>query len=143
MSQDFKNPFLEGSEEVPRDEAAAAAKELAEEAKKTRLGVTATPAPTQKNPAQAVLPKTAAQAPFSPATSTPTPVTAQASAAVASSAIATNTPITSSLHPPTNIGLASQLKTISTTALVTDVIAASIAIALTLLLLQDVLPFLN
>lgn len=151
MSQEFKNPFLEGSEEVPGEEAIAAAKQLAEEAKKARRKATDTLRPKHDKPAPAIAPKKTAHprtvkqpAPAAPkpALSKPNPSTDQASVPqAASSPEAVGTSSAPSLRPPASTCSANDSKTICVPALITDIIIAVIAIVLTLLLLQDVLPF--
>ncbi|MFT5825853.1 MAG: hypothetical protein ACI8ZW_001355, partial [Yoonia sp.] len=68
MSEEPKNPFLDGSDVVPTDEAEAAAKALAEEARAARPKIQAE---MPKAPARPARPAPAAAMPAAPARPAP------------------------------------------------------------------------
>jgi hypothetical protein len=150
MSEQPKNPFQNGSDEVPSAEVpsaeAAAATELAAQAEATRANtdsITASP----RTPAQPALklatpravPPAAPAAPAAPrpaAAPTPTPTAATPRPAAAAAPAAAR-PV--AITPAARTEEAS----INVPMLVIDAIAAAVAIAFTVLLLQDLSPFLN
>ena len=150
MSEQPKKPFQNGSDEVPSAEVpsaeAAAATELAAQAEATRANtdsITASP----RTPAQPALklatpraaPPAAPAAPAAPrpvAAPTPTPTAATPRPAAAAAPAAAR-PV--AITPAARTEKAS----INVPMLIIDAIAAAVAIAFTVLLLQDLSPFLN
>tara|TARA_B110000908_G_C10265469_1_gene463443 strand:- start:428 stop:868 length:441 start_codon:yes stop_codon:yes gene_type:complete len=146
MSEQPKKPFQNGSDEVPSAEVpsaeAAAATELAAQAEATRANtdsITASPrtpaqpalklaTPRAAPPAAPAAPRPAAATPR-PTAATPRPAAAAAPAAARPVAI---TPAARTEEASINVPM-----------LVIDAIAAAVAIAFTVLLLQDLSPFLN
>jgi hypothetical protein len=160
MSEQPKKPFLNSSDEVSSDETDAATK-LAEQA-----GVTGTNtdsiAASPQTPAQPALKLAAPRAatPAAPATPTaPRPAAEPTPTPTPTAAIprptATPTP-TAAIPRPTAaptpaaarsaaipLRASTEEATISVPMLIIDAIAAAVAIAFTVLLLQDLSPFLN
>ena len=147
MSEQPKNPFQNGSDEVPSAEVpsaeAAAATELAAQAEATRANtdsITASPrtpaqpalklaTPRAAPPAAPAAPRPAAAPTPTPTVATPRPAAAAAPAAARPVAI---TPAARTEEASINVPM-----------LIIDAIAAAVAIAFTVLLLQDLSPFLN
>jgi hypothetical protein len=127
------NPFLDGSDERLEEEANVAAKALAEEAAaRTKKELVAQALAAPKAPPKPVLQQAA------PAKPAAAPVSAIPQAPVKPVVLPHAAPAYESLVPDADTNEGETMAGLSI-----DSIAAAIAIAFTVLLLQDVLPFLN
>ena len=167
MTEESHNPSLEG-DEVPSEEAAQAAKLLAAEATEARAKLAkerAEAALTRSEATRDLDPKADASAPkahvdSSPDTPaapskpvlrtvqpTPSPAAPQAPKPAASQTAAAASPATpATARPkvqPTPSLATEDSSVVSMPALVIDAIAAALAIAFTVLIIQDALPFLQ
>lgn len=167
MTEESHNPSLEG-DEVPSEEAAQAAKLLAAEAAEARAKLAkerAEAALTRSEATRDLDPKADASAPkahvdSSPDTPaapskpvlrtvqpTPSPAAPQAPKPAASQTAAAASPATpATARPkvqPTPSLATEDSSVVSMPALVIDAIAAALAIAFTVLIIQDALPFLQ
>jgi len=167
MTEESHNPSLEG-DEVPSEEAAQAAKLLAAEAAEARAKLAkerAEAALTRSEATRDLDPKADASAPNAPVDSspdtpaapskpvlrtvqpTPSPAAPQAPKPAVSQTTATASPAKAAAVRP-KVQPAPSLATedssvVSMPALVIDAIAAALAIAFTVLIIQDALPFLQ
>lgn len=170
MTEESHNPSLEG-DEVPSEEAAQAAKLLAAEAAEARAKLAkerAEAALTRSEATRDLDPKADASAPNAPVDSCPdtpaapskpvlrtvqptpspsSPVAPQATKPAVSQTAATASPAKAAAVRP-KVQPAPSLATedssvVSMPALVIDAIAAALAIAFTVLIIQDALPFLQ
>lgn len=167
MTEESHNPSLEG-DEVPSEEAAQAAKLLAAEATEARAKLAkerAEAALTRSEATRDLDPKADASAPNAPVDSspdtpaapskpvlrtvqpTPSPAAPQAPKPAVSQTTATASPAKAAAVRP-KVQPAPSLATedssvVSMPALVIDAIAAALAIAFTVLIIQDALPFLQ
>jgi len=167
MTEESHNPSLEG-DEVPSEEAAQAAKLLAAEAAEARAKLAkerAEAALTRSEATRDLDPKADASAPNAPVDSspdtpaapskpvlrtvqpTPSPAAPQATKPAVSQTTATASPTKAAAVRP-KVQPAPSLATedssvVSMPALVIDAIAAALAIAFTVLIIQDALPFLQ
>ena len=167
MTEESHNPSLEG-DEVPSEEAAQAAKLLAAEATEARAKLAkerAEAALTRSEATRDLDPKADASAPNAPVDScpdtpaapskpvlrtvqpTPSPAAPQAPKPAVSQTTATASPTKAAAVRP-KVQPAPSLATedssvVSMPALVIDAIAAALAIAFTVLIIQDALPFLQ
>jgi len=170
MTEESHNPSLEG-DEVPSEEAAQAAKLLAAEAAEARAKLAkerAEAALTRSEATRDLDPKADASAPNAPVDSSPdtpaapskpvlrtvqptpspsSPVAPQATKPAVSQTAATASPAKAAAVRP-KVQPAPSLATedssvVSMPALVIDAIAAALAIAFTVLIIQDALPFLQ
>ena len=167
MTEESHNPSLEG-DEVPSEEAAQAAKLLAAEAAEARAKLAkerAEAALTRSEATRDLDPKADASAPNAPVDScpdtpaapskpvlrtvqpTPSPAAPQAPKPAASQTAAAASPATpATARPkvqPTPSLATEDSSVVSMPALVIDAIAAALAIAFTVLIIQDALPFLQ
>ena len=167
MTEESHNPSLEG-DEVPSEEAAQAAKLLAAEATEARAKLAkerAEAALTRSEATRDLDPKADASAPNAPVDScpdtpaapskpvlrtvqpTPSPAAPQAPKPAASQTAAAASPATpATARPkvqPTPSLATEDSSVVSMPALVIDAIAAALAIAFTVLIIQDALPFLQ
>ena len=170
MTEESHNPSLEG-DEVPSEEAAQAAKLLAAEAAEARAKLAkerAEAALTRSEATRDLDPKADASAPNAPVDSSPdtpaapskpvlrtvqptpspsSPVAPQAPKPAASQTAAAASPATpATARPkvqPTPSLATEDSSVVSMPALVIDAIAAALAIAFTVLIIQDALPFLQ
>jgi hypothetical protein len=167
MTEESHNPSLEG-DEVPSEEAAQAAKLLAAEATEARAKLAkerAEAALTRSEATRDLDPKADASAPKAPVDSspeipaapskpvlrtvqpTPSPVAPQATKPAVSQTTATASPTKAAAVRP-KVQPAPSLATedssvVNMPGLVIDAIAAALAIAFTVLIIQDALPFLQ
>ena len=168
MTEESHNPFLEG-DEVPSEEAAQAAKLLAAEAAESRAKLAkerAEAALARSEATRDLEPKVDASDPKAPIDSTPdipaapskpvlrtvpptpspvapaTPVAPQAPKPANSQATATATAHPNKVQPVPSLATEDS-SVVSMPALVIDAIAAALAIAFTVLIIQDALPFLQ
>lgn len=164
MTEESHNPFLEG-DEVPSEEAAQAAKLLAAEAAESRAKLAkerAEAALARSEATRDLEPKVDASDPKAPIDSTPdipaapskpvlrtvpptpspvAPATPVAPKPANSQATATAT-ARPKVQPTPSLGTEDS-SVVSMPALVIDAIAAALAIAFTVLIIQDALPFLQ
>lgn len=170
MTEESHNPSLEG-DEVPSEEAAQAAKLLAAEAAEARAKLAkerAEAALTRSEATRDLDPKADASAPKAPIDSSPyipaapskpvlrtvqptpspaAPVAPQAPKPAVSQTTATASPAKAAtarpkVQPAPSLA-AEDSSVVSMPALVIDAIAAALAIAFTVLIIQDALPFLQ
>lgn len=165
MTEESHNPFLEG-DEVPSEEAAQAAKLLAAEAAESRAKLAkerAEAALARSEATRDLEPKVDASDPKAPIDSTPdipaapskpvlrtvpptpapaAPVAPQAPKPANSQATATATAHPNKVQPAHSLATEDS-SMVSMPALVIDAIAAALAIAFTVLIIQDALPFLQ
>ncbi|MDG1668797.1 MAG: hypothetical protein P8M62_02865 [Opitutae bacterium] len=162
MTEESHNPFMEG-DEVPSEEAAQAAKLLAAEAAESRAKLAkerAEAALARSEATRDLEPKADASDPKAPIDSssdipaapskpvlrtvppTPAPVAPQAPKPANSQATATATAHPNKVQPAHSLATEDS-SMVSMPALVIDAIAAALAIAFTVLIIQDALPFLQ
>ena len=140
MSEQPKNPFQNSNDEVPSAEATAAT-ELAVKAEAAGADTDSIETSPQ-TPAQPALKLASPPAAKPAAPHAAAPVAPRAAAPVAPRAAAAPTPATaSSIARPS--AAPTEEASISVPILIIDAIAAAVAIAFTVLLLQDLSPFLN